>query len=127
MPRIQSGQPASRGSSAGFPLRDGVQVSGIQCEPPAELAGVPDVAVAGHHLTDARHGRQSLHPGAVVAQRIRRDRVQQRYLDVGAHIAGHQDASVGQEHGAVPWRMPVVHDHLGRRPVPGNDRGVQRA
>lgn len=109
-----------------FPVRDGVQVGGIHGEPPAELGVVPDVPVAGHDLAHPGHGRQPLHPGAVVAERIRLRRVEQRDLHVGAHVAGHEDAGVGQEHRAVTGCVPVVHDQQGLRPVPGNGRGVKR-
>jgi len=74
--------------------------------------------VAGHHLPDAGHGRQPLHPGAVVAERIRRDGIEQRYLHVGAHVSGDQDTALRQEHRAVTGRVPVVHDQPGLRPVP---------
>ena len=53
MTRIHSGMSSvSRGSPAGF-AGDGVQVGGVQGEPPAELARVPDMPVAGHYLADA--------------------------------------------------------------------------
>jgi hypothetical protein len=109
-----------------LPARDGVQVGGIQSEPPAEFTRIPDVAVTGHHMADVRHRRQPLHPGAVGAERIGRHSVQQGDLHVGAHVAGDQDASIGKEHSAVSRSVPVVHDHLGGWPVPGNDRGVKR-
>ena len=83
--------------------------------------------VAGHHLPDAGHGRQPLHPGAVVAERIRRDGVEQRYLHVGAHVPGDQDTSFRQEHRAVTGCVPVVHDQPGLRPVPRDSGSAQRS
>src|SRR5580700_6780847 len=71
-----------------------VEVAGVRRQPPAELGGVPDVPVAGHHQAHTGHRRQCRQPGAVVAERILRRRVQQRYLHVGAHVAGHKDADL---------------------------------
>jgi hypothetical protein len=103
----------------------GVQVGGIEGEPPAEFPGAPDVAVAGHHQAHPRHGRQPLHPGAVITERIRRRGIEQRNLHVGTHIPGDQDTAVRQEHRAVAGRVPVMHDQPGLGPLPRDDRSVQ--
>ena len=126
MTRIHSGLSCRQPRVTGrLPAGDGVQVGGVQGEPPAELARVPDMPVAGHYLADAGYGRQPLHPGAVVAERIRRDGVEQRYLHVGAHVSGDQDTALRQEHRAVTGRMPVVHDQPGLRTVPRDGGSVQ--
>ena len=103
----------------------GVQVAGVRRQPPAELGGVPDMPVTGYHLAYAGHRRQSRKPRAVVAERVLRLRVQQRDLHVRAHVAGHEDASLRQEHRAVARRVPVVHDQFRGRAVPGNGRRVE--
>ena len=124
---IHSAHFSSRGSSVGLPLANGVQVGGVQGEPPPELASVPDVAVAGHHLADAGHGRQPLHPGAVVAERIGRERcpaaVSPRRSTCLRPPARHCPAGTRRRARA---RARRARWQPGRRPVPRDDRGVQR-
>ena len=84
------------------------------------------MSVTGHYLPHPGDSRQPGQPGAVVAERVLRHRVQQRYLDVRAHVTGHEDTGVGQEHRAVAGRVPVVHDQLGLGPVPRDHVRVER-
>jgi hypothetical protein len=104
---------------------DRVQVGRVEPEPPAELRGVPDVPVARDHLTHAGHRGQPPHAREVVTERIRRQGVKQRYLDVGAHVARDQDPAIGQEHCPVAGGVPVMDDQPGLRPVPRDCVGVQ--
>ena len=82
--------------------------------------------VTGDDLAHAGHGCQPLHPGAVVAERIRRHDVEQRDLHIRAHVAGDQDAGAGKENGAVAGGVPVVPDQLSLRPVPRDGGSIQR-
>ncbi len=88
----------------------GVEVADVGRQPPAELRGVPDVPVTRDHLLHAGHGRQPGEPGPVIAERVVRHGIKQRYLHVRAHIAGDQDAGIRQEHRAVARRVRVVDD-----------------
>jgi hypothetical protein len=98
--------------------RKRVQVRRIRRDALAELAGIADVPMAGDHQPDARHRGQPGQASAVIAQRLVGVRVQQRYLDIGTHVAGHQNAAAGQEHRAVTGSMPIVNDQFRRRARP---------
>jgi hypothetical protein len=81
--------------------------------------------VTGDDLAHAGYGRQPLQPDPVVAERVRRDGVEQRNLHVRAHVAGDQDPGARKENGAVAGGVPVMHDQPGLRPVPRDGGFIQ--
>ncbi len=78
------------------------------------------MTMARHDLAHARQRRQPFEASPIVAERIGRVHVEQRYLHVGAHVAGDKHAAVRQEHGAMARRVPGVNDEMCRRAIPRN-------
>jgi hypothetical protein len=103
-----------------------VQVSQVGGDPAAELAFGRNPAVAGDGKPDPRDAREQAEAGPVAAERVVPVQVEQRGLDVRAHVASDQHPGPGQEDRTVPGRVPVVlvHDRAGAGPV--DLAGVQR-
>jgi hypothetical protein len=95
-----------------------LQIPVVGIEAPPELSRVADMAVPRHHPAHVRYGRKPLDAGQVVTERVICDGVQDRDLDVGEHVARDQHAGVGDEHRAVPGRVPVVDSQLGSTATP---------
>jgi len=108
----------------GLARRQQIQVVSIGVQAAAELPGVGDVPVPRDHPAHTGHGGEPPQARSVGSERIFRERVQDWYLDVGEHVAGHEDPSVRDEHRAVARRVPVMDDHLRGRAIP---RDVVRA
>jgi hypothetical protein len=87
-----------------------VEVFSVGSEPQPELLGVADMPVPGHYLADAGHFSQTGDPSAVVTHRFIRDRVEQWYLHVRAHVPDDEHATIREEHRAMTWSVRVVHD-----------------
>jgi hypothetical protein len=83
-----------------------------------ERRRVPHVPVPRHHHPYPRQGRQPRQPRPVFPEGVCRRQIQQRYLDVGAHVPRHEHTGRRQEHRAVPRRVRVVGDHSCLRPGP---------
>jgi hypothetical protein len=115
----------SRIGDVGAPLGC-VQVAEVGRDPAAELGVIADVAVAGHDQPHARGPRQQSQAPPVAAERVGRLGVEQRDLDVGAHVAGDEHSDLGQEHGAVTGGVPVVREHDRARPGPVDLAAEQR-
>ena len=116
-------EPAIGGVGAGFGC---VQVAEVGGDPAAELGVVADAAVAGHHQPHARGPGQQSQAPPIAAERVGRLGVEQRDLDVGAHVAGDEHAGLGQEHGAVAGGVRVVRQHHRARPGPVDLAAEQR-
>jgi hypothetical protein len=95
-----------------------VQVREVGGDPAAELRVVAGAAVAGDNDVDAGNVREQPQALPVVAERIGGLHVKERDLQVGAHVAGDQDAAVREEDGAVARRVGVVRVDEGARPRP---------
>jgi hypothetical protein len=103
-----------------------VQVAEVGGDPAAKLGVVADVAVAGHDHPHALGPRQQSQAPPVAAERVGRLGVEQRDLDVGAHVAGDQHSDLGQEDGAVTGGVRVVREHDRARPGPVDLAAEQR-
>ena len=95
-----------------------VQVAEVGGDATTELVVVADVAVAGHDQPHARRSRQQCQAPPVAAERVGRVGVEQRDLDVGAHVAGDEHSAVGQEQRAMTGGVRVVGEHHRARTGP---------
>jgi hypothetical protein len=97
-----------------------VQVAAVGEDAATELVAIADVAVAGYHQPHARGPGQQFQAPPVAAERVGRVGVEQRDLDVGAHVAGDEHSAVGQEQRAVAGGVRVVGEHHRSRPGPAD-------
>jgi hypothetical protein len=103
-----------------------VQVAEVGGDSAAELGVIADVAVAGHEHPHARGRREQSQAPPVAAERVGRLGVEQRDLDVGAHVAGDKHSGLGQEDGAVTGGVRVMREHDRARPGPVDLTAEQR-
>jgi hypothetical protein len=103
-----------------------VQVAEVGGDPAAELGVIAHVAVAGHDQPYPLGPGQQSQASPVAAEGVGRLGVEQRDLNIGAHVAGDEHAGLGQEHGAVTGRVRVVREHHRARPGPVDLPAEQR-
>ena len=107
-----------RGSCGSVPSLQADQVRDVRFDPAEKLRGIADGAMPGN---DPDNGQcsQAVQASQVVTDRIGLVEIEQRHLDVGAHVAGDERSAVGQEDRAVAWRMPLMRHHHRLGAVPG--------
>ena len=95
-----------------------IQVAAVSGDPAAELGTVADVAVPRDDDVDAGDIREQPQARTVAAKRVGTVQVEQRNLDVGAHVADNQYATVGEEDRTVAGGVRVVRVDEGARARP---------
>src|SRR5215510_491007 len=104
-----------------------VQVRAIQLDSTAELRAIADSPVARDYPIDRQLG-EPVQARQVIADWVGLIKIEERDLDVRAHVARDQRSALREEHRAMPRRMSLMCDDDCPWPVPRDCfRWIQRA